>query len=93
MSGVGESVEFEGKIDGEGKIAVPASVRLKMGTGSVHVTLTAKALADQLHRRNVTEAEIARIGEVQLESREQVVKFLLAEGALPAGRAKRKSTR
>ena len=49
---------------------------------SPFVRLTAKALSAELKASNVSEAEIERIGSLQLESRDQVVKFLLSEGAL-----------
>ena len=79
-----KSAEFEACVDKSGKIAVPESVMREFGSrsGTVHVRLTAKAISSGLLERSVSEEEIERISSTQLESREQVVKFLLSEGSL-----------
>jgi hypothetical protein len=41
--------------------------------------------AAALERKNVTAEEVERIASVQLESKEQVISFLLAEGVLAPG--------
>jgi len=76
------SVEFKGEIDDDGKIAVPASILSRLKKGSIHVRLSGNRVASELKARGVTEEEIQRIAATQLESRDQVVKFLLSEGAL-----------
>lgn len=79
-----ESVEFEGAIDRKGRITVPSHIIREFGKrgGRVHVRLTTNTISAGLRERDVSEREIERIGAMQLESREQVVKFLLSEGAL-----------
>ena len=92
MMGVHQSsVEFETILDQSGKIVVPQSVLKEFGkhSGAIHVRLTAKALSSELKASNVSEEEIERIGSLQLESRDQVVKFLLSEGALVKSGRKR----
>ncbi len=79
------SVEFEGAIDGRGSIRVPDEVLKHFPAGTranVHVLLTGRRISSALRIRGVTEEEIRRIGSLQLESREQVVRFLLSEGTL-----------
>ena len=78
------SVEFESSIDRQGRISVPPSIlaQLSKGSRSVRVRLTSKVVSAALKRRDVQEEEIERIAALQLETREQVVKFLLSEGAL-----------
>ena len=84
MTGTHKSVEFEATIDGSGKITVPGSVarEFEKTPGAVHVRLTTHALRDELKKHDVGEEEIDRLSSVQLESREQVVRFLLSEGVL-----------
>lgn len=76
------SVEFDGEIDQEGRISVPASIRDQLGNGSIQIRLSAMGVDTKLGDRGVTEEEIEKIAATQSESREQVVKFLLIEGAL-----------
>lgn len=77
-----KSVEFEASIDASGKITIPKDISTELGVGPVHVRLTAKSINAELKQLKVSEEEIERIGSLQLESREQVVTFLLSEGAL-----------
>ena len=44
-------------------------------------------LSSELTARDVSDEEIERIGNLQLEDRDQVVKFLLSEGTLAKDRA------
>ena len=79
------SIEFEGVVDEHGKIAVPTAVLAgldRKSRSTLHVRLTSKVISTALSKNNVTEEEIDRIGGMQLETREQVVKFLLSEGTL-----------
>jgi hypothetical protein len=83
-------LEFEAVIGGDGIIRVPRRLMARLGKepGSrVHVRLTPEVIHRALRRRNVTAGEVDRIASLQLESREQVIAFLLAEGALAPGRA------
>jgi bifunctional DNA-binding transcriptional regulator/antitoxin component of YhaV-PrlF toxin-antitoxin module len=79
------SCEFTSTIGEKGEIVIPDTLLgdygLQPGT-RVHVRLTDHALAARLRERGITEDEIQRIAGLQLESREQVVKFLLSESAL-----------
>lgn len=63
---------------------MPPSVltHIDKGARSLRVRLTSKVISSALKLKDVTEEEIERIGALQLEKREQVVKFLLTEGAL-----------
>jgi hypothetical protein len=79
------SVEFEAAVGEDGNIVVPAAVLQQLrhvGQGKLHVRLSATDLAADLKSRNVDEEEVEDIAARQLESREQVVKFLMSEGAL-----------
>ena len=75
-------MEFDGEIDREGRISVPASIREQLGNGSIQIRLSAMGVGAKLDDRGVTEEEIQKIAATQSESRDQVVKFLLIEGAL-----------
>jgi bifunctional DNA-binding transcriptional regulator/antitoxin component of YhaV-PrlF toxin-antitoxin module len=95
-----KSFEFTANVGEHGEVVIPDSLLedhgLRPGT-RVHVRLTDHALSEQLHKRGVTEEEIQRIVALQLESREQVLKFLLSEGALhrpkDSGRRQRSARR
>jgi len=90
-----ESLDFETAIGRDGKIDVPEEIlhRLAAHGGSrVRVRLIPAAIAAELERRNVTPEEVERIASVQLESPEQVISFLLAEGVLaPRGGTARRA--
>ena len=89
MTGNRKSVEFESVIDRDGNIRVPEHLRRVMDEtphAKMHVRLTAHLMNSTLRKKGVSEEEIERIGNLQLESRDQVVKFLLSEGALAGNR-------
>lgn len=89
MKGNDEGLEFEAVIGADGRIAVPGEIVRRLGShaGSpLRVRLLPEVLAEALERNDVTAAEVERIAAVQLEDREQVITFLLAEGALSPGR-------
>ena len=95
MKGHGGEPDFEAVIGPDGTIRVPGGILSRAGTGPgsrVNVRLLPAGIAKALERRNVTDAEVDRIAGLQLEPREQVIAFLLAEGSLPAasGAARRK---
>ena len=74
--------EFDAVIEPNGKISVPHDIAQRFGAKRVHVRLQAEEVTTELKSRGVTEDEIEQIAAMQLEPREQVVKFLLSEGAL-----------
>ena len=77
------SIEFEAKVLPGGSIKIPAPLLQSMtGVKVVTIRLTKGVVSKKLRRRNVTEEEIERIAGMQLEQREQVVRFLESEGAL-----------
>jgi bifunctional DNA-binding transcriptional regulator/antitoxin component of YhaV-PrlF toxin-antitoxin module len=79
------TVEFEATVGQQGSLSIPESVLESLGVvegGKLHVRVTGKGTAAQLKRTGVTNEEIDRIAAMQLETPEQVVKFLLSEGLL-----------
>lgn len=87
------SIEFEAEVGGEGKVhfsrTVARELHLKKGA-RVTVRIIGGVLSKELTARNVSDEEIERIGRMQFEDREHVVKFLSSEGALSNDRAFRK---
>jgi len=77
-----KSVEFDATVDESGRITLPENAIKEVGKSSIHVRLTMKSIHSDLKERSVSEDEIEHIGAIQLEPREQVVKFLLSEGVL-----------
>ena len=80
------SNEFEALIDDDGKIAVPPQLRKQFDGTKLHVRLHKEEISGALRSMHVTEDEVERISIVQLESREQVIKFLLCEGVFAKDR-------
>ncbi len=79
------SVEFEAEVDGDGRVHFSRTVasELSLPRGSkVTVRIVGGVLSKELTARNVTDEEIERIGEIQFEDREHVVRFLSSEGML-----------
>jgi hypothetical protein len=74
--------EFEGLIDDDGRIAVPSELLKHFAGKKLRIRLNKEEVSSELRENNVTDEEIERISSLQLESREQVVKFLLSEGVL-----------
>jgi hypothetical protein len=74
--------EFDATIDDEGRIVVPGGVAKRFAGKRIHVRLSSEEIAAGLQARGVAEDEVEEIVRVQLESRDQVVKFLMTEGAL-----------
>ena len=81
------SNEFEALIDDDGRITVPAEMAKQFSGRRLHVRLHREEISVGLREKDVTEDEVERIARVQLESREQVVKFLLTEGTLKGNTA------
>jgi hypothetical protein len=89
-------LDFEAVIGADGKISVPGEIISRLGThtGSpLRVRLLPEVLARALERNNVTAGEVEKIAAVQLEDREQVIAFLLAEGTLAPGRRSRRTVK
>ncbi len=82
--------EFEGVLEPDGTIAVPPKIAERFSGAKLQVRIEKKEISDRLKKNNVTEEEIERISALQLESREQVVKFLLSQGMLARRSASRR---
>ena len=77
------AAEFDAVIGPGGTIAVPEEIVARIGPGArLRVRLTGAALASALGSRGVDAEEMDTIAALQRESHEQVLAFLLAEGAL-----------
>lgn len=79
------SIEFEGLVEQDGRISIPHDLLRGLPiaeSSKVHVRVTGIQLNRALQKMQVTDEEIERIATLQLESRDQVVRFLLSEGAL-----------
>lgn len=76
-------VEFEAEVTEHGTLAVPAAIAAGLRPGAtVTVRLTRGRVSAELRSRGVTEDEVERIATIQLEPRENAMRFLHAEGAL-----------
>lgn len=81
-------IEFEAEVTEHGTIQVPGPLSRGLAPGArVTVRLT-RGVVGALRKRGVSEEEIERIAALQLEPRENVLRFLGAEGALAAHRPK-----
>ncbi len=86
MEPISPGNEFEALIDEEGNIAIPPDLLKELVGRKLHVRIQKREVAAALQEKGVTEDEIARLAKIQLEPREQVIKFLLSEGALKSNR-------
>lgn len=78
-------IEFDSTIEADGTITVPGEILARARTEfghKVRVRLLDRKEAAVLRERKIGDEEIESIARLQLESREQVVKFLMSEGAL-----------
>jgi hypothetical protein len=79
------SIEFEAEIDRKGRVefsrTVANELRLKEGS-TVTVRIIGGVLSKELTARDVSDEEVERIGTIQFEDREHVIRFLRSEGAL-----------
>ena len=75
-------VEFEETIHSEGTIAVPATLLRTLRSRNVIVRLTEGSVNHALRNHGVSEDEIEHIATVQMESRDNILRFLTAEGSL-----------
>ncbi len=81
------STEFDAYLGRNGEVVVPKTIleQLPGKNRRVRVRITDAELSDQLRIKGVEEEEIDRIASVQMESRSQVIAFLLSEGRLRGG--------
>jgi hypothetical protein len=92
------SLEFPAVIEAGGVIRVSGSLsgegELKPGE-RVRVRVMPERFAATMHTLGVADAEVDRIAERQMQSRDQAILFLLAEGVLRRGtfRKPRRGTR
>ena len=80
---------FEAHLEAGGKITVPPEVVAALGRNAgapLYVQLTSASVEEELRSRGVTDDEVFHIARLQMEQREQVIAFLLAEGALAGGK-------
>ena len=79
------SIEFEAEIDRKGRVefsrTVAHELHLKEGS-KVTVRIIGGVLSKELTARDVSDEEVERIGTIQFEDREHVIRFLRSEGAL-----------
>lgn len=77
------SIEFEADIEPDGSVLLPRGVAVRVKPGErVTVKLTQGIVSRRLRTHNVTEEELERIANLQLEDREHVIRFLESEGTL-----------
>jgi hypothetical protein len=79
------SVEFDAEVSERGELLLPRDLEATLHEHKgkrIRVRVTSQHLSEALRRRAVTEEEVARICETQFESRENVLRFLLAQGSL-----------
>ncbi len=85
------TAEFEATVGKDGSLSIPGPLLESLGLEEgvkVSVRITGKRATTLLKRGSVTNDEIDRIAGMQLEPTDQVVKFLLSEGALKTRRHK-----
>ncbi|MBM4165578.1 MAG: hypothetical protein FJ218_01420 [Ignavibacteria bacterium] len=76
------AIEFDTTIDEHGAIHLPEILQSALHTGAkVSVRVLSNVISKELKSKRVLESEIETIMSLQLENREQVVKFLLTEGS------------
>ncbi|MBS4029466.1 MAG: hypothetical protein KGZ58_12620 [Ignavibacteriales bacterium] len=77
------AVEFDTTIDEHGAIHLPEILQSALNKGTkVSVRVISNVISKELKSKRVLESEIEQLMSLQLENREQVVKFLLTEGSL-----------
>lgn len=86
------TLEFKLRLSPDGTLAVPAGPLAPLGAkpgALVHVRISPPDIAADLQSRGIAFEEIERIALVQAEPADNVMRFLLAEGALGSQRGKR----
>ena len=75
--------EFEAVIDHDGVIQLPKELRKKFASGThIIVRVTEGDVAGSLRSRGISEEDVEAIARLQMEQREDVIRFLSAEGLL-----------
>jgi hypothetical protein len=85
MSEKQSDLEFDARIDRDGKIAVPRATLNMLGRHRGHflrIRIIPRDTARALHAMGVSSTAVERIAAMQLESPERVEAFMLAEGRL-----------
>jgi hypothetical protein len=80
--------EFEAEVTTHGTITVPRTVARMLSPGETVTIRLTRGVVGNLRGRGVTEDEVEQIASRQLEPRENVLRFLAAEGALASALAK-----
>jgi hypothetical protein len=75
-------LEFEVFVEKDGSLTFPAAIVRKLRRGKHFVVrLSEGTIIRTLRRRGITEDDIEEIARMQLEPRENIIQFLLSEGA------------
>lgn len=80
-----ESAEIDLRVPENGNLQIPSGLLNRLNVrvgGKVRVKISAGGLSARLKRLGVTDEEIEQIAELQLEPKENVVKFLMTESSL-----------
>ena len=76
-------VEFEATIDDENVIRIPVAIAATLHKGKrVTIRMTKGNISRSLVARGIGEDDVERIATMQREEREDILRFLHAEGAL-----------
>jgi hypothetical protein len=87
---------FDAVIGPDGSLRLPDGARAALAPhagSTVRVRVLPAVLVDALQARGVTDEEIDAIATQQLEGRDEVIRFLMAEGSVADGRRVRRSGR
>ena len=77
------AVEFETEVQGDGTLRLPKSIAARLRKGIPYTVRIAQgSVPRSLRVRNVTEHEIETIAALQMEHRENVIRFLRAGGSM-----------
>ena len=77
------AVEFEAEVGDDGTIMLPRRIAHRLRPGmQVTIRLTEGVVTKTLRSRGITEDDIEHIASLQFEGRDNVIRFLSAEGSL-----------
>jgi len=81
-------VEFETSIDHHGVIRIPAAIAATLQKGGrVTIRMTEGTVPRSLSTRGIGEDDVERMAMMQREGREDILRFLHAEGSLSGNRS------
>jgi hypothetical protein len=87
-----QSVEFDLRVGNSGALELPPEVARMLRPGEqYHVRLTGRSLAAVLRRKSISLEMIDDMGERQREPKENILRFLCAEGVLHNDRSFRRA--